>query len=171
MQRELTVTNLKRDASEAQGKRLHGFGVKPFLIASLSLVPGVGHWVLGKRGKAVALFVVDFGMVCSVLFFRSQMALFITCFAYLMVMIPAVIETYVLASGGVSRFSESKAYIVVLLLTTGFSALPLLWQSHSFSKRMKIAWSAAVAVLAVLFFSFLGAYGVRLFHYVKTLLG
>ena len=96
------------------------------------------------------------------------MVLLLTCFVYLMVMVPAVIETYVLAQGGVSRFSESKPYIVLLLLVTGFSALPLLWQSRAFSKRIKIVWSFVVPVFAVLWFSFLGMYGTRLLNDVKS---
>ena len=145
--------------------------MSPLLVASLSLVPGVGHWMVGKRGKAVAFFAIDLGMICTVFFLRSPMTLFVTCLAYFMAMVPAVIETYALACGGASKLSESKSYIVALLLLTGFSALPLLWQSHSFSKRTKVAWSMTVTVLAVLFFSFLGAYGVRLFNYVKSWLG
>ena len=142
--------------------------MSPILAASLSLVPGVGHWVIGKRGKAAAFFVIDLGIICTVFFLRSPIAPLLACLVYLMVMVPAAIETYTIARGGASQLSESKPYIVLLLLTTGFSALPLLWQSHSFSKRIKIAWSIAVPVLAILFFSFLGAYGIRLFHYVKT---
>ena len=92
-------------------------------------------------------------------------------FVYFLVMVPAVIETYALAKGGVSKFSESKPYIVLLLLVTGFSALPLLWQSHVFSRRIKIAWSIAVPVLAVLWFCFLGAYGMRFFNDAKIGLG
>ena len=145
--------------------------MSPILAASLSLVPGAGHWVVGKRGKAAAFFVIDLGMIGTVFFLRSPMALILTCLAYFMVMVPAVLETYTLACGGVSQLSESKPYIVLLLLVTGFSALPLLWQSHSFSKRTKIAWSIGVSVLAIFWFSFLGAYGIRLFNYVKSWLG
>ena len=141
--------------------------MSPILAASLSLVPGVGHWVIGKRGKAVAFFAIDLGIVCTVLFLRSPVAVLLTCFIYFMVMVPAVIETYTIARGGVSQFSESKPYIILLLLTTGFSALPLLWQSHAFSKRIKIVWSIGIPVLAVLWFSFLGVYGIRVFNYVK----
>ena len=140
----------------------------PLLAASLSLVPGAGHWVVGKRGKAVAFFAIDLGIICTIFFFKSPIAPFLACFIYVMIMVPAVVETYVLARGGVSQFSESKPYIVLLLLTTGFSALPLLWQSHVFSKRIKIAWSIAIPVLTVLWFCFLGVYGIRLFNHAKS---
>ena len=130
--------------------------MSPLLAASLSLVPGLGHLVLGKRGKALALFVVDFGMIVSVYFLNSRIGALLVGIVYFMAMVPAVIETYTLAQGGLSRFSESKFYIVALLLVTGFPALPLLWQSRVFSKRMKILWSIAVPALAILYFSFLG---------------
>ena len=145
--------------------------MSPLLAASLSLVPGAGHLAVGKRRKAVALFAVDLGIICSAFFVRSRIGFLLRCFVYLMVMVPAVIETYSLARGGVSRFSETKPYIVFLLLVTGFSALPLLWQSRIFSKRIKIAWSIAVPVLAILYFSFLGVYGIRLFNYAKIRFG
>jgi len=38
---------------------------------SLSLVPGVGHWVLGRRRKAAALFVFDVGIIFTLFFLRS----------------------------------------------------------------------------------------------------
>ena len=142
--------------------------MSPLFFASLSLVPGIGHWVVGKRGKAAAFFAIDLGMIGTVLFLRSPMAIFVTCLVYFLIMVPAVIETYTLARGGVSQLGESKPYIVVLLLVTGFPALPFLWQSRSFSKRSKIAWSIVVPVLAILWFSFIGAYGIRLFHDVKS---
>ncbi len=143
----------------------------PSLAASLSLVPGVGHLVVGKRRKAAALFAVDVGIIFSIFFLKSIVGHFLAGVGYFMTMVPAVIETYGLAQGGVSQFSESKPYIVTLLLVTGFSALPLLWQSRVFSKRIKIAWSIVVPVLAVLYFSLLGAYGIRLYNYAKNQLG
>jgi len=142
--------------------------MSPILAASLSVVPGAGHWVVGRRGKAAAFFAIDLGIVCTVLFLRSPIALLLACVAYFMIMVPAVIEIYTIARGGVSQFSESKPYIVLLLLVTGLPALPFLWQSRSFSKRVKILWSIAVPVLATLWFGFLGAYGIRLFNYAKS---
>ena len=142
--------------------------MSPILAASLSVVPGAGHWVVGRKGKAVAFFAVDLGIVCAVLFLRSPIAILLACVTYFMIMVPAVIETWTIARGGISQFSESRPYIVLLLLTTGFSALPLLWQSHAFSRQIKIAWSIAVSALTILWFGFLGAYGIRIFHYVKS---
>lgn len=145
--------------------------MSPIFVASLSLIPGVGHLALGKRGKAAALFVIDFGIICSAFFVKSLIGHLVTSFVYLMVMVPAVIETYALAHGEVSQFGKSKSYIVLLLLVTGFQALPLLWQSRVFSKRIKIVWSIAVLVLAILYFGFLGVYGNRLYKYAKIQFG
>jgi len=144
---------------------------RAIFAASLSFLPGAGHLAIGKRGKAAAFFVVDLGIILSILFFKSVVTYLLAAFAYLMVMLPAVIETYVFVRGGVSRFSESKPYIVVMLLTQGFFAIPLLWNSDGFSNRAKIAWSIAVVVLALLYFSFLWIYGVQLFHYAKARFG
>ena len=137
------------------------------LVASVSLVPGVGHLMIGRRGKAAALFVIDFGLVCSLFFLKSNVGYILAFLGYLIVMVPAVIETYTLAQGGVSRFSNSKPYIVVLLLKEGFSALPLLWQSPLFSRRIKIVWSIVVPVLAILYFSFFFFFGIRFLNGVK----
>ena len=145
--------------------------MSPLLVASLSFVPGLGHWVLNKRGKAAAFFFIDLGMIATVIFWRSPLALLFTSLAYLMIMVPSAIEIYTIARGGVSQLSESRPYLVVLLLLTGFSALPLLWQSHSFSKRAKVIWSIVVPALAILWFGFLAAYGIRIFHDVKIGLG
>ncbi len=135
--------------------------MSPLFAASLSLVPGAGHLAVGKRGKAAALFAVDFGIVCSIFFLKSMEGRLLACFGYLMVMVPAVIETYTLAQGGVNRFSESKPYILALLLMTGFSALPLLWHSSVFSRRIKIAWSILVPVFAILYFGSLSFFGMQ----------
>lgn len=142
----------------------NSMAVPSLFAASLSLVPGLGHLMLGRRGRALALFAVDVGFVCSLFFFKSIAGRFLTGFAYFTVMVPAVIETYLFAQGGVSPVSESRSYILVLLLMTGFAALPLLWQSPLFSRRIKIVWSIAVPVLAIIHFGFIGFFGMRLIH-------
>jgi len=53
----------------------------------------------------------------------------------------------------------------------GFSALPLMWHSHVFSRRVKIIWSIVVPILAFFYWSFLGVYGVRLYNYSKDRFG
>ena len=141
--------------------------MSPVLAATLSLIPGVGHLFVGKRRKAAALFVLDIGIVGAFLFLKTNMGYLLIALGYVMTMVPAVIETYALARGRVSRFSESKPYIWIMLLMEGFAALPLLWQSPVFSKRTKIAWSIAVPLLAVLYFVFLGFFGIRFLNNAK----
>lgn len=141
--------------------------MSPFFAASLSLVPGLGHLAMGKRGRALALFVVDFGILVSLYFLRSTLGRFLTFFSYLIAMIPAAVDTFALAHGKANRFCESKFYIVVMLLKEGFWALPLLWESPLFSKRNKITWSIAVPALALLYFSFLGFFGMRFINETK----
>jgi hypothetical protein len=49
------------------------------------------------------------------------------------------LEAYSYAKGKKSRIStDSKWYVTVLLITTGFNALPLLWQNRRVMKRFKI---------------------------------
>jgi len=141
--------------------------MSPYLVASLSVIPGLGHWVVGKRGKAIAFIFIDLSIIVSLFFFKSLAGYLLIFLGYLMAMIPAVFETYALARGGESGFSESKPYIVGMLLVEGFAALPLLWQSPSFSRRDKIAWSIAVPVLAVIYLSSLGVFGLRFLNHFK----
>lgn len=141
--------------------------MSPVIAATLSLIPGAGHLYIGKRRKAVALFVLDIGIAGAFLVLKTNIGYLLIALGYLMTMVPAVLETYALARGKVSGFSESKPYIWVMLLMEGFAALPLLWQSQAFSKRTKIAWSIAVPLLAVLYFVFLGLFGIRFLNNAK----
>ncbi len=124
--------------------------------------------MIGRRRKAAALFFFDCGIIFTLFFLRSNVGRVIAGFSYFLIMIPAVLETYSLATGGVNQLTESKAYIVALLLLKGFSALPLLWQSSVFSKRIKVVGSIVVPVLALAYWTFLGVYGIRLYHYAKV---
>lgn len=77
--------------------------------------------------------------------------------------LPAVLETFLEAKGTVANpYRESRIYVIILLLTTSFSALPLHWQSPLFSRRGKMAWTLAVPVLAAIFFSLLYFFGRKL---------
>lgn len=67
----------------------------------------------------------------------------------------SVVETYIyFHQNGSKGLSDSKIYIAFMLLTAGFGALPLLWQSN-FSKRAKVIWTFMVPALAVVFFTVL----------------
>ena len=129
------------------------------LTLVLSVVPGLPHLYLGDRKKAAGLFVIDGALVLSVLYSRSCLMKALMGGIYFVTVVPACIETYQLSRYGKNTIdTDSRWYTVLLLLTTGFSALPLLWQNRNFSQSSKVAWSIAVPVLAAIFFYILAHY-------------
>ena len=132
----------------------------PWIAAGLSLVPGAGHFYIGRFKKGFALFCIDAALVAALFFSSKRLAYVLAAMIYLVTMIPGVLETYQAAkTGETAPRSESKIYVVLMLLVTGFPALPLLWQNTRFSPAAKRVWTAAVAVLAVLFFGALFFWG------------
>ena len=123
------------------------------LTALLSLVPGVGHLYAGQTKKALALLCIDAGILIALFFFRSRTTVLLSAFLYLVTMLPAAAESYMLIKKGTGSSLSPKGYVVFMLLATGFSALPLLWQDPRFSKKQKIAWTIAVPALAIGFFA------------------
>ena len=136
-----------------------------WLAGSLSIVPGLGHLYTGELKKGIALLVIDIGIIATLIFVDSLLIKTLMLGIYIVTVLPAILET---SSGATQKESNtllnSRGYVVFLLLTTGFSALPLLWQNTKFSRRAKIAWSIAVPVLAVCFFTFLIYYHASLEH-------
>jgi hypothetical protein len=61
--------------------------------------------------------------------------------------------------------------VTVLLLTTGFNAIPLLWNSDRFSRKAKIAWSVVVPLLFLLYIGVLVKYWDRAESLLRSLLG
>ncbi len=126
------------------------------LTLVLSIIPGLAHLYLGKRGKALGLLVIDAGIFLTLIFSETLLMKVLMAGIYLVTFLPACLETYRMAQNRESWIkTDSKWYTSVLLLTTGFNALPLLWQSKAFSKRYKILWTLAVVVLAAGFFTVL----------------
>jgi hypothetical protein len=127
---------------------------------------------LGKTKKALGLFVIDAGILSIWLFSDSILMRLLAAGIYLITFLPACVEGYQLARYGKNILDTSADwYVIILLLTTGFSALPLLWQSPNFSKNSKIAWTAAVPVLAVLFFGIIIKYWAGIEAYLRDLAG
>ncbi len=123
------------------------------LALILSLFPGASHLYLGLVRKAVVLLIIDAGLVLTLIFSKSYLMKLVMANIYLFTAVPAALETTSLAQGKKSRIdTDATWYTVALLLTTGFSALPLLWQNPKFSRRFKIAWTVAVPLLALLYF-------------------
>ena len=125
-------------------------------------MPGLGHWYAGHAKKCVALFCIDAAIILSLIFSKSALILLLTGVIYLSTLLPAMLEAYQLALGVKAAFTHSRIYVVFMLLVTGITALPLLWQSGLFSGRAKKAWSVAVIVLAILYFTALAVWGRRL---------
>ncbi|MBD3263770.1 MAG: hypothetical protein GF375_01550 [Candidatus Omnitrophica bacterium] len=140
----------------------------PLLTILLSALPGFSHIYLGRIKKGLSLLVIDTGMVLTLIFADSYIMTVIMVNIYFFTFLPACIETYQISKYGKGRtVTESRWYVVVLLLSTGFSALPLLWQSSLFSRKAKIGWTVAVPVLAVIFFTFL----IRYWSVIETFFG
>ena len=139
----------------------------PGQVAALSLIPGLGHWIIGERWRAGAFCLADVGIVVSIFFLKSAWGYALVFAAYLMAMIPAVIEAHALAQKGEAWFSQSKPYIITMLLLTGSAALPLLWQSTVFTKKNKIAGTSTVFVLAVLKTLFFGCIVVWIWRHIQ----
>ena len=129
------------------------------LAAGLSIVPGLGHLYAGKMGKAAAFLLISAGLLAGAYLARGSEKGLLLLVPYLLVMVPAAFESYCLASGKSGGLTESKSYIVALLLTNGLSVLPLLWQSSLFTKKSKVIWSVVVPALAVLYLGFIFVYG------------
>lgn len=129
------------------------------LAAVLSVIPGLGHFVLKRYKKALSLFCIDAGIAAGIIFPQAYVMKFIAAGIYFVTFLPNAAEAYQIARYGHNTIStDARWYVVLLLLTTGFAALPLLWSSKSFSKRAKAAWTVAVPVLAIAFFSSIAVY-------------
>lgn len=134
-------------------------------------LPGLNHLLLGDKKKALSLFVIDTGMFLTWIFSESLLMKMLMLGIYAITFLPAAVETYQRARYGYGLIdTNAKWYVILLLLTTGFSALPLLWQSDSFGKAGKIAWSIAVPTLAALFFFFLSSQWDHIEATLQTLL-
>jgi len=126
----------------------------PLVAAILFPIPGLSHLYLGKKRKAILLFIIDIGIALALIFSDSYIVRILMLMIYAVTALPAALEAYQLSEHKKKTIdTDSRWYVTILLLTTGFSALPLLWNSPNFSKRAKIIWTAAVPVLAIIFFS------------------
>jgi hypothetical protein len=125
---------------------------KLWIAILLSIIPGLSLLYLGRGKKTIALFIVDIGILLTLLLSTSYLAKLLAVNIYVFTFMVPFIESYQLARYGKNTVgTDSKWYVMVLLLTTGLNALPLLWQSGNFSHRAKILWSIAVPALAGIF--------------------
>lgn len=142
----------------------------PIFTLLLSPLPGLAHLYLGDKKKALSLLVIDAGIILTLVFSDSLLMKGLMLGIYIIAFLPAAVETYQLAAYDRRLLNtNAKWYVIIMLLTTGFSALPLLWQSNCFGRTGKTAWSIAVPVLATLFFFFLSSQWDDIEHWLQTL--
>ncbi len=145
---------------------------KMWVVLALSFIPGLSLLYLGKVRKSVPILVIDLGIAAGFLFSGSYLLRLLLFNVYLVTFWVPCMESYQLVKYGVIRTdARTRWYVVVLLLTTGFNAIPLLWQSDKFTKKGKIAWTIAVPVLFVAFFGFLIRYWERGEMLIRNVLG
>ena len=131
----------------------------PAVAAVLSLgVPGLGQLYNRETAKGAVIVCMSLGVYGGILLatagppaFRSWLTVGLLALAYLCFWIPAVIDAHQQARGASAPLlsGERTWYVVLMLLTVGPMALPLLWGSPRFSRTAKIAWTVFVAALAV----------------------
>jgi TM2 domain-containing membrane protein YozV len=124
----------------------------PRLALFYSVVaPGLGQIYLGERAKGWTFLCMGAGVAVSLIISHTAVACFLMGGIYLAVMIPAALDAFQTASGRPRTFSgDTIPYVIVMLLSVGPFAIPLLWQSQKFSPRAKIVWTIVVIGIALL---------------------
>ena len=133
----------------------------PILAALLSLIaPGLGQLYNGERAKGAAVLCIAlftwFGIILAAFgpaAMRSRLTVIFLALAYVSAWIPAAIDAYQRASGTATPLLSHLTawYVILMLVTVGPMALPLLWQSRAFSRKAKIVWTVVVIGIALLF--------------------
>jgi len=131
----------------------------PYRAAALSLlVPGLGQLSNGERAKGAALLCIAIGIMVGILLatigpamFHSGLTILVLGLVSPFVWIPAIIDAYQQAAGAARPVLSGQKtwYVVLMLLTVGPMALPLLWQNARFSRRAKWVWTLAVIGFAL----------------------
>lgn len=132
----------------------------PWVAALLSAaIPGIGQVYNREYGKGITTLCITFGtwiMLALSLAGPPRPGAWISAamlgLVYLSIWIPAVVDAYQDAAGLPRPWLSGRTawYIVVLLMTVGPMALPMLWRSPAFSRTAKILWTAAVLLIALL---------------------
>ena len=131
------------------------------LAAVLSfIVPGLGQLYNGERAKGLTALCITLGTWVGLALatvgphaLHSPLTAGFLGFAYLALWIPSVVDAHRRAAGQSSQLlsGERGWYVIVMLLTVGPTALPLLWQSPRFSRTAKIIWTIGVILIVLLF--------------------
>jgi len=137
----------------------------PLVAALLSCaLPGLGQLYNGERAKGLAIVCITAGIgygVAMALVGPSAVRSMFTAVAlgviYLFIWIPAIVDAFQRSRGADTTLlsGQKRWYVILMLLSVGPMAIPLLWQSPRFSRTAKIVWIVAVVLLAVLGILFL----------------
>lgn len=136
----------------------------PRLAAGLSaLLPGLGQLYAGERATGIAALCASAGILGGIALavagppaLRSWTTVVLLAFVYPFLWLPAVRDAHRRARGAPSPLlaGEQVWYVVFMLATVGPLALPLLWYSPRFSRRLKLWLTAAVVALALVAVAF-----------------
>jgi len=141
------------------------------LVLILSIIPGLPQLYLGKFRKAVTLLIISVGVTVTFIFSGYYTVRTLMILVYSVTVIPACLESYQLAKYGKNTIDTgARWYVILLLFTTGFTAVPLLWRSDRFSRKGKIFWTGFVTLGAILFFTVLGVYWDILENFLRGLI-
>jgi lysylphosphatidylglycerol synthetase-like protein (DUF2156 family) len=133
----------------------------PVLAGLLStLIPGLGQLFNGERTKGLALLCMTGGLWLTIAANRSPITRLLLGLLYLFILVPSIRDAAQTARGQAPAPAGNTAwYVILMLLTVGPFALPLLWQSLRFSRAAKIAWTIAVVLIALSFVFVMAALG------------
>lgn len=134
---------------------------RPVTACALSLiVPGLGQLYLGEWATGLVVLCIDAGLGAGIALaaigpaaLRSQLTAILLGLVYPFVWIPAALDAYQRAAGHAKPVLAGGKpwYVILMLLTAGPAAIPLLWHSPRFSRAAKITWTIVVLLVALLF--------------------
>ena len=126
-------------------------GRSPWLAGLLSaLAPGAGQLYNGERAKGWAMLCIAGGILLASAATHAWLTGLLLGAVYLCVMIPSASDAYRTAGGQAAPVQpQATWYVVLMLLSVGPFALPLLWQHPRFSRGAKIGWTIAVILMAL----------------------
>ena len=141
------------------------------LAAVLSVAaPGLGQIYTGNAKKGLSVLCVYAGLLIAPILSHSYLITILAVVIYLVTVVPVTADAYQTAATGRSHVDiDAKWYVFLMLWFTGFSALPLLWQSKRFSHRAKTLLTTAVILLTVLFFGGLVIFGPTMEKFLRHL--
>lgn len=134
--------------------------IRSMIAGVLSLVaPGLGQLYNGKPAKAVAFLCLTLGVWLFMALaqwgppaFRSDFTVIVLGITYLFIWIPAALEAF----RGDPEHSTSlisgdrRWYVILMVLTIGAMAVPLIWQNRRFSRTAKWVWATIGVVNTLL---------------------